>query len=69
MVEARKNAKKASSNVQAHVKNAAEVAKGKVKTATGKATGDKRVEVKGRLDQAKAKAKQAGQRIKEAIED
>jgi uncharacterized protein YjbJ (UPF0337 family) len=69
MVEAKKSAKKAQKNMQAHVKNAAEVARGKVKTAAGKATGNKKVEVKGRLDQVKGKAKQAGQRIKEAVED
>jgi uncharacterized protein YjbJ (UPF0337 family) len=68
MVQA-ESAKKTTNNAKAHVKNAAEVAKGKVKTAAGKATGNKKLEVKGQLDKVKGKAKQAGQRIKEAVDN
>ncbi|WP_406391691.1 CsbD family protein [Streptomyces sp. NBC_00887] len=40
-------------------KNAMDKAKGKAKEATGKVTGDRRMEAEGKTDQAKAKAKDA----------
>ncbi len=55
-------------NVTALVKNATHVAKGKVKTAAGKATGNKKLEVKGQFETVNAKAKRAGQRLKEALD-
>lgn len=51
------------------VKNAAEKGKGKVKEATGHATGDKVLEAEGKGDQAKGGLKQAGENVKEAAKD
>jgi uncharacterized protein YjbJ (UPF0337 family) len=61
--------KKSATKAATHAKHAAEVAKGKVKTAAGMATGNKTLEVKGQLDKVKGRAKQAGQRIKESLEE
>jgi uncharacterized protein YjbJ (UPF0337 family) len=61
--------KKKTSDAKAHVKNAAVTTKGKVKAATGKALGNKRLQVKGTLEEMKGKTKQAGQRVKETFED
>lgn len=47
--------------------NAAEDAKGKVKEATGKATGDEQMEAEGDLDQRKSSLKQAGEKVKDAF--
>jgi uncharacterized protein YjbJ (UPF0337 family) len=52
MALAKKSVKK-TANAKAHAKNGAQAAKGKVKTATGKATGNKKLEVKGQLDKAR----------------
>jgi uncharacterized protein YjbJ (UPF0337 family) len=52
-----------------HAKHTAEVTKGKVKTAAGKTAGNKTLEVKGQLDKVKGRAKRAGQRIKESLEN
>jgi len=60
--------KKTVTKTVTHAKHAAEVAKGKVKTATGKAIGNKTLEVKGQLDEVKGRAKQAGQHVKESLE-
>jgi len=68
MVESNR-AKKTAAKAATHAKHAAEVAKGSVKTAAGKATGNKTLEVKGQLDKVKGRAKQAGQRIKESLDD
>ena len=48
-------------------KNSAQRAKGKVKEAAGKATGNDRLRRKGKSDQAKAKVKQAGEKVKDAF--
>ena len=45
----------------------AQKAKGKVKEKTGKATGDGRLEAEGDVDQAVANAKQAGEKVKDAL--
>lgn len=45
--------------------NAAENAKGKVKETAGSATGDEQLEAEGKLDQAKAKAKDAVEDVKD----
>lgn len=53
----------------AHVKNAAQVIKGKVKSVAGKSTGDKKLQAEGQMDKIKGKAKQAGQAVKETVRD
>lgn len=49
------------------MKNAAEEGKGKVKEATGRATGNEQLEHEGQADQAKAHVKQAAEKAKDAI--
>jgi uncharacterized protein YjbJ (UPF0337 family) len=48
-------------------KNAIDDAAGKAKQAAGKATGDRETEHEGRLDQAKADLKNAGEKVKDAF--
>jgi uncharacterized protein YjbJ (UPF0337 family) len=48
-------------------RNAAQDAKGRVKKATGKATGNRSLEAKGKTDQAKAKVKKTGEKVKDAF--
>ena len=48
-------------------KNAANKAKGKVEEATGAATNDEKLEAKGRRDQSKSDAKQAGEKVKDTF--
>lgn len=43
-------------------------AKGKLKAKAGRATGDKKLEAKGHLDQAKGKAKEAVNQVKKAVD-
>ena len=64
-----KGTKRTASNSKAHVKNAAETTKGKVKAATGKALGNRKLQAKGKLEEVKGKTKQAGQRVKESLRD
>ncbi|MEU7071827.1 CsbD family protein [Streptomyces narbonensis] len=42
-----------------------EKAKGKLKEAAGKATGDKRLETEGKTDQMKGKAREAGEAVRD----
>ena len=49
------------------ISNAAEEGKGKVKEAAGKATDDERLEREGKVDQASANLKQAGEDVKDAV--
>lgn len=49
------------------IKNAAEEAVGKVKEGVGKATNNDSLKNEGRLDQAKANVKQAGEKAKDAL--
>jgi uncharacterized protein YjbJ (UPF0337 family) len=49
------------------IKHAAETAKGKVKEATGKATGNESLVAKGKAEQIKGDATQAGQKAKDAM--
>ena len=49
------------------IKNTAETAKGKVKEAAGKGTGNKSLEAEGRADQAKGDLKNAGEKVKDAF--
>jgi uncharacterized protein YjbJ (UPF0337 family) len=48
-------------------KNAAQRAKGKVKQAAGEATGNERLRRQGKADQVKAKIKQTGEKVKDAL--
>ncbi len=48
-------------------KNKVEELKGKSKEATGRATGDNKLKAEGEADQAKAKLKQTGEKIKDAF--
>ncbi len=43
--------------------------KGKTKEATGKATGDSRLEGEGKGDQASASVKKSGEKVKDAAKD
>ena len=49
-------------------KNDIQRAKGKVKEAAGGATGNQRLERKGKTDQAKGKAKNLGQKAKDKLQ-
>jgi uncharacterized protein YjbJ (UPF0337 family) len=64
-----KGAKRTISEQTTHVKNAAATTKGKVKAATGKALGNRKLQAKGKLEEVKGKTKQAGQRVKESLDD
>ncbi|MDF2740619.1 MAG: CsbD family protein [Actinomycetia bacterium] len=48
-------------------RNKAQELKGQVKEATGRATGDPRLEGEGRADQTKANLKQAAEKVKDAF--
>ncbi len=48
-------------------KNTVQGAKGKVKEAVGKATGNDKLEAKGKVDQTKADLKKAGEKVKDAF--
>ena len=49
------------------IKHTAETAKGKVKEATGKATGNRSLTIKGKAEQTKGDTAQAGQKAKDAL--
>lgn len=49
------------------IKNAAEEAAGKVKEGVGEATNNQSLANEGRVDQAKANVKQAGEKVKDAF--
>jgi uncharacterized protein YjbJ (UPF0337 family) len=48
-------------------KNSAQRAKGKVKEAAGRVTGDDKLRAKGKADQMKGDLKQAGEKVKDAL--
>jgi uncharacterized protein YjbJ (UPF0337 family) len=48
-------------------RNAAQKAKGQVKEAAGRVTGDRRLEAEGRSDKTRANLKQAGEKVKDAL--
>jgi uncharacterized protein YjbJ (UPF0337 family) len=50
-------------------KNMAEIAKGKLKETAGKTSGDAQLEGDGDVDQMKGHVKQAGEKVKDALED
>jgi len=49
-----------------HVKGAADKAKGSVKEAAGKMTGNDRLEAEGKMDKAKGSARKAAGNVKDA---
>ena len=49
------------------VKNAKQLAKGKLKEATGKVTGNEKLRAEGQKDQSIANLKQAGEKVKDAL--
>jgi uncharacterized protein YjbJ (UPF0337 family) len=49
------------------VRNSAQQAKGRVKEATGKVTGNGSLEAKGKADRMKGNVKQAGEKLKDAF--
>ena len=51
------------------ISNAAEDAKGKVKAATGQATGDDILAAEGKGEQASADVKQAAEEVQETVKD
>jgi len=48
-------------------KNNAQIAKGKIKETTGRATGNDKLEADGEVDQIKGHLKQAGEKAKDAF--
>jgi uncharacterized protein YjbJ (UPF0337 family) len=69
MVQKSTSAKRSVAKATTHAKNAAEVAKGRVKAAAGKTTGNRRVQAEGKIEEIKGRAKQASQRVKEKLQD
>jgi uncharacterized protein YjbJ (UPF0337 family) len=67
MMVDKKKVQKSVGTAATHAKNAAEVAKGKVKSSTGKVVGDHRLQAEGKIDEAKGRVKQAGQKVKESL--
>lgn len=49
-----------------HIKSAADKAKGAVKDAAGRATGNERLEAEGKMDKAKGSAREAAGDVKDA---
>ena len=52
-----------------HIKGAADKAKGSIKDAAGKLTGDKKLESEGKVDRAKGAAHDAADNAKDAVRD
>jgi uncharacterized protein YjbJ (UPF0337 family) len=48
-------------------KNSTQQAKGKVKELAGRATGNNKLQAKGKADQTKGNLKQAGEKVKDAF--
>jgi uncharacterized protein YjbJ (UPF0337 family) len=48
-------------------KNSSQQAKGKVKELAGRATGNNKLQAKGKADQTKGNLKQAGEKVKDAF--
>ncbi|GAA3861481.1 hypothetical protein GCM10022381_02270 [Leifsonia kafniensis] len=51
------------------IKNAAEKAAGKGKEAVGDVTGNDKLKAEGKVDQAQADLKQAGEKVKDTLKD
>ena len=56
-------------STQDKLNNEAEKAKGVVKEAAGKITGDESLEREGELDRAKGDLKQSGEKLKDSLKD
>ena len=69
MVQKSTSAKRSVAKATTHAKNAAGVAKGRVKAVAGKTTGNRRLQAEGKIEEIKGRAKQAGQRVKETLQD
>ena len=54
-------------NADDKARNQIDDARGKVKEAAGRATGDEELEAQGKRDQSKADLKQAGEKVKDAF--
>jgi len=52
-----------------HVKGTAEKAKGAIKDAAGKMTGDKELQSEGKMDKAKGSARKAAGDVKDAVKN
>jgi uncharacterized protein YjbJ (UPF0337 family) len=52
-----------------HIKGAADKAKGAIKDAAGKVTGDKELQSEGKMDKAKGEAHNAVGNVKDAVRD
>jgi uncharacterized protein YjbJ (UPF0337 family) len=50
-------------------KNATQIIKGKIKAATGKKFGNQKLEAEGQSDQVKGNLKQAGEKVKDALQE
>ena len=50
------------------VKNKAQIVKGKIKEATGRSSGDTQMEADGDVDQMKGHMKEAGEKVKDALD-
>ncbi len=64
MVE-RSKARETLKSATTRTKTAAEVAKGKLESKTGKAIGDRGLQARGKIDEAKGHVKQATQKLRE----
>lgn len=51
------------------VKNITQIAKGRVKEATGKYLGDEEMQSEGQMDKVKGNLKQAGEKVKDALKE
>jgi uncharacterized protein YjbJ (UPF0337 family) len=69
MVQKSTSAKRSLARATTHAKNAAGVAKGRVTAAAGKTTGNRRLQAEGKIEETKGRAQQAGQRVKETLQD
>jgi uncharacterized protein YjbJ (UPF0337 family) len=49
-------------------KNVTQITKGKIKETAGRSTGDAQLEAEGNFDQMKGNVKQAGEKLKDAVE-
>jgi uncharacterized protein YjbJ (UPF0337 family) len=60
--------KKSAEHMIGQAKTTAEIAKGKMKEAAGSATGNHKLEVRGKLEQAKGRVQQAGKKARDAFD-
>jgi uncharacterized protein YjbJ (UPF0337 family) len=67
MIHTTTNVKRSVTTARAHAKNAAQVTKGRVLAAAGKTTGNRRLQVEGKIDELKGRAMQTSQRLRESL--